>query len=149
MTRANHHIRDDRSGRTARPAFSGIANLPVLLSLLFVLQFVPFEHIPCVFGHTPVEMAMDCHGGMTDGVRVMPADGSGWISCCGESSPTVFTLPARDSKRVESESIVLSLAQSPAAGYPSLPGVGAEVPILPPPIIRSIDRPVMFSSFLI
>jgi hypothetical protein len=82
MTRAYHHNREDRKTWSLRPILSSVVNFPVLLSVLFVVQFVPVEHLHCLFADRPAPMMMDCHGAMTKGGNVAPSDEAGSPACC-------------------------------------------------------------------
>jgi hypothetical protein len=129
-------------------AFAAVVNVPVLLSLLFVLQFVPVEHIPCLLGYHPVQ-TMDCHRGMSDGVQMLPAQESGWAACCRESIPVVFTIPAAKSKQVEP--VVATPSSNQAKRVMAVPN-DFHVSAWPPghsSSVRSFDRSVVFASFLI
>jgi hypothetical protein len=123
-------------------------NLPVLLSLLFVIQFVPFEHFPCLSNHNPVRM-MDCHGRMAGGVHMAPASEAGLAACCGESVSLIFTLPSREMTQLDSRasaatSVVADLALS---SIQDVRESGSPPGFRPP--VQSVDRTVVFASFLI
>jgi hypothetical protein len=124
-----------------------MANWPVLLSLLFVLQFVPVEHIPCLFGHAPVHM-MKCHSGTDEGVQVVPAHETGWATCCVETTPESFVLPTRE---IERPAIVRNLA--PYDSPPVVPTVGGLDLTYrhrgDSPGTYAIDRPIVFAALLI
>jgi len=142
------HERATRKNRPVMSVLSRFEGFRVVLSLLFVLQFVPIEHLPCLFSHTDMH-GMMCHREATHGVHIKPGASSERNTCCDDSGASLAAATLRDFRAPDPPSTdIVASARVSSTGISGTRSA-LSISILSPPPRRTFNRSLAFSSLLI